>query len=116
MVNGINYNDELNSTQLDKQLGVSGVATNPIKNPYNNADKGLLIDESAISNEAINLYQKEQDVGKFNNLALSDPQDLSHEQIISDLFQKGISDPFSDEALQQLSSNEKLLSDLSVEF
>lgn len=116
MLNGINYTDELNNSQLDKQLGVNGVTTNPIKNPYKNIDKSLLIDETAISHEAINLYQKEQDVSKFNNIALSDPQDLSHEQIISDLFQKGITDPFSDEVLTELSNNEKLLGDLSVEF
>ena len=114
MLNGINYNEELNNSQLDKQLGVHGVTTNPINNPYKNIDKSLLIDETAISNEAINLYQKEQDVKQFNNLALSDPQDLSHEEIISNLFQKG--DPFSDEVLQELSGNQKLLNDLSVEF
>lgn len=114
MLNGINYNDELNSSQLDRQIGVNGVVTNPINNPYKNIDKSLLIDETAISNEAINLYQKEQDVSQFNKLALSDPQDLSHEEIISTLFQKG--DPFSDEALQELASNQRLLDDLSVDF
>lgn len=116
MLNGINYNDELNSSQLDRQIGVNGVVTNPINNPYKKIDKSLLIDETAISHEAISLYQKEQDVNKFNNLALSNPEDLSHEQIISDLFQKGVSDPFSDEALTELSGNEKLLNDLSIEF
>ena len=114
MLNGLQINDELNNSQLKSQLGVSGVVTNPINNPYKNVDKNLLIDETAISNDAVNLYQKEQDVKQFNNLALSDPQDLSHEDIISNLFDKGVSDPFSDEVLTSLSGNKNLLSDLSL--
>lgn len=113
MVNGVNLNDELNNTQIDRQLGVSGVATNPINNPYRNIDKNMLIDETAISDEAVSLYQKEQDVQKFTNLMMSDPNDMSHEDIIDSLFQKGISDPFSDETLQELAGNKNLLGDLS---
>ena len=110
MVNGINISsDEINNTQLS---GVNGVATNPINNPYKNNDKNLLIDETAISNEAMNLYQKEQDVSKFNTLATSNPEDLSHEQIIAGLFNKGVTDPLSDEAVSGLASNSKLLQDL----
>lgn len=113
MVNGINQ--ELNNnSQLDGRIGVSGVVTNPINNPYKNIDKSLLIDETAISDEAVNLYQKEQEVNKFNALAMSDPEDLSHEEIIANLFGNGISDPLSDEAIEELSGNQKLLDDLSL--
>lgn len=112
MVNGINQ--ELNhNSQLDNRIGVSGVVTNPINNPYKNIDKSLLIDETAISDEAVNLYQKEQDVKKFNVLAMSDPEDLSHEEIIANLFGNGVSDPLSDDTIEELSSNQKLLNDLS---
>lgn len=114
MVDGINLNDELNKAQLDKQLGViNGVVTNPINNPYKNADKNLLIDETAISNEAINLYQKDQDIANFSKLAMSDPEDMSHEEILANLFDKGVSDPFSDEALQGVAGSQRLLDDLS---
>lgn len=114
MVNGVNLNDELNQSKLNEQIGISGVVTNPINNPYKNIDRNLLIDETAISDEAVNLYTKEQDVKQFNNLAMSDPDDLSHEEIISNLFNKGVTDPLSDEALQELSGNKKLLNDLSL--
>lgn len=114
MVNGINLNDELNNTKLSEQIGVSGVVTNPINNPYKNIDRNLLIDETAISKEAVNLYEKEQDIRKFSSLAMSDPQDLSHEDIISNLFSKGVADPLSEEALDSLSSNPKLLEDLEL--
>lgn len=114
MLNGINNNENLINSQVEKKLEVSGVTTNPIKNPYKNADSNLLVDETAISNEALKLYQKEQDVKQFNNLAMSNPDDLSHEQIIDNLFKKGLSDPFSDDALSGLVNNQKLLSDLGL--
>ena len=114
MLNGINLGDELNNTQLNNQIGINGVVSNPIKNPYGNIDKNLLIDETAISNEAVNLYQKEQDVKQFTSLAMSNPEDLSHEQIIANLFEKGVSDVFSNQAISELSNNQNLLKDLSL--
>lgn len=117
MLNGINnINDDLNNAQLEQQLGVSGVATNPISNPYKNIDRNLLIDETAISDEAVNLYQKEQDVKQFTALAMSNPEDMSHEDIVAGLFNKGVTDVFSDEALESLSSNQDLMGDLDIEF
>lgn len=112
MLNGIN--NELNGSSLDSRISVSGVATNPISNPYKNIDKSLLIDETAISNEAVNLYQKDQDVRQFNTLAMSDPQDLSHEDIIAGLFNNGVSDPLSEEMIGELSDNQRLLEDLGL--
>lgn len=114
MLNGINGGDELKNSQLQEQLGVHGVATNPINNPYKNIDRNLLIDETAISMEAVNLYQKEQDLMKFNTIAMSNPEDMSHEQIVEGLFNKGVSDLFSDEVLEGLTDNPDLLSDLDL--
>jgi len=116
MLNGINLKDEMSNAQLEQQLGVSSVATNPINNPYKNIDKNLLIDETAISDEAVNLYQKEQDVKQFNTLAMSDPEDMSHEEIVAGLFNKGVSDVFSDETIKSLSANQILMDDLDIEF
>ena len=112
MVYGVNANDELNNSKLNGNDGVSSIVTNPIHNPYKNLDKNLLIDETAISTEALSLYQKEQDIKQFNALAMSDPQDLSHEEIISNLFNNGVSDLLSDESVEGLSENPKLLDDL----
>jgi len=112
MLNSVN--NELNSNSLDNKISVNGVATNPINSPYKNIDRNLLIDETAISDEAVNMYQKEQDVTQFNKLAMSDPEDLSHEQIIAGLFSSGASDPLSDEMAQELSGNQKLLGDLGL--
>lgn len=114
MLNGVNIGDELNNAQLNNQIGVSGIVTNPIKNPYEKVDKNLFVDETAISNEAVNLYQREQDVKQFNALAMSNPEDLSHEQIIANLFDKGGVDLFSGDTISALASNQKLLGDLSL--
>lgn len=114
MLDKINVNEELNNSKLSEQIGVSGVVTNPINNPYKNIDRSLLIDETAISNEAVNLYQKEQDVKQFNSLAMSDPENLSHEEIVANLFNKGISDPLSEDSVGALSSNQKLWEDLEL--
>jgi len=114
MVNGVNLNEELNNSKLQEQIGVTGVVTNPINNPYKNVDRNLLIDETAISNEAVQLYEKEQDVKQFVSLVTSNPEDLSHEDIISGLFGSGASDPLSEEAATELASNQKLLDDLGI--
>lgn len=111
MLNGVNINDNLGGSQLD---GVSGVVTNPIKNPYGNVNSGLLIDETSISSTAMQLYQHDQDVQQFNTLAMSDPEDLSHEEIIANLFNKGVSDPSSDETVSSLAGNQRLLEDLGL--
>jgi hypothetical protein len=50
----------------------------------------------------------------FNNLAMSNPDDNSHEEIIADLFKQGVSDPLSEDATDGLSSNSNLLSDLGL--
>lgn len=114
MLNGVNNNDGILNSQLDKQNEVSKVTTNPIKNPYQNSDKNLLIDETSISSQAVKLYQREQDIKNFTKLAMSDPEDMSHENIIDSLFRKGISDPFADEALSGLADNQRLLDDLGL--
>jgi len=114
MLDGINNNDLLLNSQVDKQNGIAGVTTNPIKNPYRNSDKNLLVDETAISSEAVDLYECEQDIKKFNTLAMSDPSDLSHEEIIANLFSKGVLDPLADNIISQLSENKNLLNDLSL--
>jgi len=115
MLDGINLSEELNGSQTDKQLeSIGSVVTNPINNPYKNADKNLLIDETSLSEEAVKLYQKEQDVKQFTNLAMSDPQDLSHEDIISNLFSNGVTDLLSDENFSKLAENSSLLNDLEL--
>lgn len=112
MLNEVKSNEDILNSQIGKQSEISKLHTNPIKNAYMSIDKGFLIDETAVSNEAVTLYRREQDIRKFTELAMSDPNDLSHDSIISSIFERGIEDPLSDEAMENLSSNERLLKDL----
>ena len=81
-------------------------ATSPFRNTH-------FIDETQISNEALNLYQRELDIKKFATLALSNEEDNSHLDLINDLFnKKGVKSPFTDDMLEMLLDNQKLLEDI----
>ena len=43
---------------------------------------------------------------------MSNPDDLSHNEIISNLFGAGASDLFSDESIEELTGNQKFLEDI----
>ena len=64
----------------------------------------------SLSRHALNLYERKTDVNNFTRLALSDPENTSHNQIVDELFGKeGVVDPFSEDALFSLSDNERLM-------
>ena len=115
MVNGLNINDEINNnSQLDSQLGVNSVSSISTKKAYTSTDKNFLVDEASISDEAFSLYQKDQDIQKFTKLATSDPNDNSAETLVSRLLGKGVCDPYSEDALQNLAGSSKLKEDLGL--
>lgn len=115
MLDKVNYNnDEIANQQLMQQNKVSKLATNPIGNAYSKLDGSLLIDESYLSNEAMTKYERECDIKRFTSLAMSDSDDMSHEEIINELFSKGVLDPFSDEAVSNLVNNNKFLEELGL--
>lgn len=67
----------------------------------------------SLSKHALNLYERKTDINNFTRLALSNPENTSHNQIVNDLFgQDGVVDPFEDDVLFSLSDNERLLKDL----
>lgn len=114
MLNGINNNENILNSQLGRGEEVGKVNVNGARNPYDKIDKNLLIDESAISNEAVNLYQRELDVKQFAKLVCANPENTSHEEIMNKLFSKGVTDPFSDDAVSQLVNNRRFLEDLGL--
>lgn len=69
----------------------------------------------SLSKHALNLYERKTDISNFTKLALSNPENKSHEQIVDQLFGKeGFTDPFTDDALFNLSENERFLKDLGL--
>ena len=115
MLNGINNNqDNLIGNQIGQQNGVSRISSGLVSNPYQQVDRNLLIDESSISDIALKLFEREGDIKKFAQLAMSDSDDDSQNTIVAELFKKGIVDPYDETGISALSSNEQLLKDLEL--
>ncbi|MCM1002996.1 MAG: hypothetical protein NC408_01495 [Candidatus Gastranaerophilales bacterium] len=118
MFNNINDNnkDFLYNSQLEKQSNVINLASvkasmnkalfNKSSNPY--------VDKTEISANALQLFQKDLDINKFNKIATSDKEDLSHLERMKELFSNGVVDVFEDDVLSQLVTNSKLWDDLEL--
>lgn len=78
----------------------------------------IMEDESLkkLSKHALGLYERQTDINNFKKLVLSDPENKSQDKIVDELFKnQGISNPFSDEALLELSENSRFLHDLGLD-
>lgn len=104
--------------KLAKQLKIANAENScfPMASPIN-----TLKEESktnflkGLSKHALNLYERKTDISNFTKLALSNPENTAHNKIVDDLFRKnGVVDPFSEDALFNLSENERFLKDLGL--
>ena len=75
-------------------------------NPY--------VDKSEISSNAIELFKRDCDIQKFNKIAMSDLNDLSHLEHMKELFSQGVIDTYEDDVMAELVNNSKLWSDLEL--
>lgn len=118
MFNNINDNnkDFLYNSQLEKQGNIVNLASvranlnkalfNKNNNPY--------VDKTEISANALELFQKDCDIKKFNKIAMSDEDDKSHLEMMKKLFESGVTDVFEDDVLKELVTNSKLWDDLEL--
>ena len=118
MFNNINDNNNeyLYNSQLDKQTNVINLAAmraNAQKSAYS-ANNNHYVDKSEISANAIELFQRDCDINKFNKIAMSDAEDLSHLDRMNELFSQGVVDVFEDDVLSSLVTNSKLWDDLEI--
>lgn len=103
--------------KLAKQLKAENDASScfpmssPMETLQEHAKKSFL---KSLSKHALNLYERQTDINNFTKLALSDPENDSHNKIMDELFGKGIIDPMSEESAFKLSHNEKFLKDLGL--
>jgi hypothetical protein len=68
-----------------------------------------------MSKDAVNLYERKIDINNFKKLVLSNPENESHNKIVDDLFlNTNTKNPFSEEALFELSENTRFLEDLGL--
>ncbi len=96
------------STQKKK---TSGAVINPIDVDFDHR-KSIFLDK--LTQKAVKLYEKECDIKNFSKLVLSNPENESHNDIMNDLFSKGVVDLTEDEKLAELSNNKRFLRDLGL--
>lgn len=118
MFNNINNenNDLLYNSQLEKQgnvINLAAIRANAYK-AANATNNNHYVDRSEISSTAIELFQRDCDISKFNKLAMSDSDDLSHLEQMNEIFSQGVIDVFEDDVISQLASNSKLWDDLGL--
>ena len=94
----------------DRERGFD-VAINPITVDFDSRKKLFL---NKMTESALNLYERQADVKKFTALALSDPENKSHNKLVDALFSHGIVNVEDDKKLKELSNNTKLLKDLGL--
>ena len=118
MFNNINdnNNDFLYNSQLEKQsnvINLAAIRAHANRSAYSK-DTNPYVDKTEISKSAIELFQKDCDIKKFNKIAMSDLGNTSHLDRMKELFTEGVIDVFEDDVLAQLSSNSKLWDDLEL--
>lgn len=87
--------------------GISSIGTNE----KTNNDKDYFIDESEISNAAIEKYQKEEDIKKFSEILMESDEQEATNKVLEDIFSQKYS--IDDESfLDSLLNNEEFLNDV----
>ena len=96
------------SAQREKQFSP---ATNPITVNFDGNKNEFL---NKLTHSVLNLYERQSDIKKFTKLALSDPENDSHNEIVEELFTQGVIDFDDDVKLMELSDNSRFLRDLGL--
>ena len=75
-----------------------------VSNPY--------VDKTEISSDAMKLFQRDLDIKNFTKLVVDSKDDISYLEQMSKLFEDGVVDPYEEDILSELASNQKLLDDI----
>lgn len=95
---------------IEKQKHTNA-AINPLEVDFEGR-KSVFLDK--LTRTAVNMYEKKCDIKNFSKLVLSDPENNSHNQLVDELFSKGVIDSSDDEKLLELSDNTRFLKDLGL--
>ena len=111
--------ERIGQKEQNKEILTQGAALEKVQaaksGPYSAIDKGLLIDESNISKDAIALWERENDVRRFVKFVLPNPEeDKSAEELVRKQGLERVLSVDDDETLFELLSNEKFLEDLKL--
>ncbi|MDD3593255.1 MAG: hypothetical protein PHX18_01355 [Candidatus Gastranaerophilales bacterium] len=91
MIGNVNNENLLNNQSLLQNQDVKEtdvIKQKALKNAYN-ASSVNLMDESDISNEAITLYEKEQELNKYKNILNTVSEEEANEQV-AQLMEQGV--------------------------
>ena len=105
------YNSELNTQS--NIINLAALRANAQKSAYA-VSNNPYVDRTEISANAIELFQRDCDINKFNQIAMSDSEDLSHLERMNEIFSEGVVDVFEDDVLSSLVTNSKLWDDLGL--
>ncbi len=113
MFNNINDNNLYNSQlgNASNVINLAAIRANLQKTGYNS---NPYVDKTEISANAMELFQRDLDINKFNKIAISDLDDTSHLDKMKELFNDGVVDVYEDDVLSELVTNSKLLDDLEL--
>ena len=117
MFNNINDSTkDLFYNQLETQNNVVNLVSLKANANRNVYAKSLnpYVDKTEISSNAIELFQRDCDINKFNKIAMSDSDDLSHLERMKELFAQGVIDVYEDDVLAELVKSTKLWDDLEL--
>ena len=84
---------------------------NPLEVDFDHR-KNVFLDK--LSENAVKINKKECDIKNFSKLVLSNPENTDHNEMVKELFDDGVTDPFIDEKLSILADNKRFLNDLGL--
>lgn len=116
MFNNINENNR--DLLFNSQYGNAGNVVN-LANIRSNIQRGAYssnpyVDKTEISQNAMQMFQRDLDIKKFTKIASENPEDISHLERMRELFDSGVVDPFEEDILGELATNSKLWDDLNA--
>ena len=117
MLNNLNNENIITKSQMyeklqpDKILGDSFAKTINYHGVHNN----FCLDIPEIMEEERIQQERKDDIAKFTQLAMSDFDNLSHNDLVDELFREsGFMSAYEDEIISSLSTNEQLLNDIGL--
>lgn len=112
MFNNINEN---NTDILNAQYGAKNIVNiSAIRSAHNKNGyvSNPYVDKTEISSDAMKLFQRDLDIKNFTKLIVESKDDISYLEQMSKLFEDGVVDPYEENVLSELASNQKLLDDI----
>lgn len=113
MIDRIDDNNLLNTQstlQNQEAQGTQSITNNALKNAYG-AKSNNLIDESNISQEAVYLYQREQEISRYTGYLDAISEEEATREVV-ELMEKGIIDISEEELAESMFNNISVLNDL----